>query len=266
MKCIFTAMLIFLLFGCGNKNKSSREYFNDETINGNELKGLGNYIIGVTTLNDIKKEGYPVYLNSEIFREDTNDSYRYEYYKGCMDLDTVIGVDKSDFYQNKHRLYEDTLICQLVRKEYWVGNNMLCDNVTLDFYKDTLVAIGFTNFYNNRESKNRMDILEVYISKYGQGKGYHETNELYMDEEEKRKYKENISEFNWENTSLTMKLLRKMTYYEKSGNMIVNETVQIKDKNRFPLFRDRLKKTYDEAIRKIKQEETDRMKKIMDGI
>lgn len=267
MNQLLKIMLVFLFIGCGSKNKDPKEYFNDKTINGEQIKGLGDYIIGVTTLNDIKKEGHPLYSYLDILHSDTQNSYRYEYVQGSMDLDTIVGVDKVEFYDNSHRLYDDTLICQLRRREYWVEGNMICNNLTLSFYKDTLVAIAFSNSFGNKDCEKAGDILEMYITKYGKGRGYHEKRyDSYFINGENHEYEENISEYNWENTSINMKLYHILTHYKKSGNLRSEMTVQIKDKKGFSLFCDRLKETYNESINNKALYEINRRKKVMDGI
>lgn len=215
-----------------------------------DLRGLGRYEIGRTTLKDIKKDKDYLRNNPYEITRDYNNLYNGHWgsrYFHSSDIEKFSWMEKQS--RNEIRQITPQLL------GYSIGD-IEFDNLDMAFLNDTLVAVFF-----KPGSKFKDDVLEHYKEKYGNGRGtyyrYHRDNEPCRDRD--LLYSETTVEEHlvWENERVALQYDNDEHF--KMGPDIKTEyngdmSYLVYSKDRYPVFEEKLKALSD-AYDRMKGEE-----------
>ena len=251
MKYILLPVMLLFMCSCTDIVESKLEFTEFDITdslnyeNSKDLKGLAEFQINKTTVKDIKaiydeiQKSNKYYLRFD-FKPDYSDGFT-----GIYLRDTLYTI-----------LEKETTIRQFrfgsLGSEYRIGEIEI-DRLFLLCYNDTLIGI---------EIKTPPDVIvETFISKYGSGKGYKNTNSFYF--KDSKNDKVDLSEHRtWENNSLISEY--HMIFESKPNqDKRFHENLIIRDKTgKFEQFQGEIA-----AIKnKLKQEKDEKLQKSIEMI
>ena len=203
-----------------------------------ELRGVGQYIIGVTTFSSVSKD-------KEYRAQNPYDYNRSNYYNGHWGHSfwARYGSSVNDEMEQSHYIEKEAgnIVKQMSNFGSFKIGELEFDCFDMAFLNDTLVAIWFF-------PKDEKKVVEHYIEKYGEGRG-----EKYYYERRTRNLKGEYSgtikhdeKHIWENDAVALEYIHKEDFQSspnKQTHFSSFHSMLIYSKSRYPIFEEVLKNT-----------------------